>query len=351
MKGFFEVLAVTFVTVGSVIGAGFISGRELVGFFGSENFFFPLIFTTVGFFLCLSVLYTLGNRYVTLSSLNKSLLNGSKYFDYAVYFSSFVSVCGLLAVLDEVGNGITFFNGFPILSFAAIIVLSTVSRYGIRGVEKISIVLVPVIIVAVNVLVFVNGNFSFTGAEVFSTGGVKTVLYVAMNCFINLPAIVDVAGKKNKKFLYFSAAVVSTILFVQAFLILSVVKTAGTFQSAMPLYDALKSGKYIGVYTLCVLAAVTSSLVSAYYPLYSSARRKGGALGVALLGISAFVCSRLGLKNIVDYVYPVVGAAGTLYLIKCIIFLIRTEKNGYGRRKRRFGKRRNALRGKTEKNV
>ncbi len=336
MKGFFEVLSIVFVTVGSVIGAGFISGRELVGFFGTENYFVPLLIMAVVLCFSLTILCSLGRHYVTLRTLNGNLFAKSNVFDWAVYIASFISVSGLLAVLDQLWLGIGVLPKIPVLSIVAIIALSIVSRYGIRGVEKVSLFLVPVIIIAVNTLIFINGKtkFSFDG-QVNLFSGVKSILYVSMNCFINLPAIVEVAGGKSKKSVYISAVIVSVLLLVQSLLILNTVTNAGSAvsQSAMPLYNALGQGKYVGVYSLCVFSAVISSVVSAYYPLYSIAKENGGNYGVLVLGIGAFVFSRLGLKNIVDYVYPIVGAFGTLYLIKCVIYLAKVEKIGYGRRK------------------
>ncbi len=336
MKGFFEVLSIVFVTVGSVIGAGFISGRELVGFFGTENYFVPLLIMAVLLCFSLAVLFSLGRRYVTLRTLNGNIFTKSGGFDLAVYISSFISVSGLLAVLDQLWLGLGVLPKIPVLSIVTIIALSIVSRYGIKGVESVSLFLVPIIIIAVNTLIFINGKatFSFDGqVNLFSS--MKSILYVAMNCFINLPAIVEVAGGKSKKSVCISAVLVSVLLFLQSLLILNTVTNAGgaVAQSAMPLYNALRQGKYAGVYSLCVLSAVISSVVSAYYPLYSVAKEKGGNYGVLVLGIGAFFFSRLGLKNIVDYVYPIVGAFGTLYLIKCIIFLVKVDKIGYGRRK------------------
>lgn len=328
MKVFSEVIRILFVSVGAVIGAGFISGHELVGFFGINGFVVPIIITGIVLALSLLLLYSLGRRFVRLKTLNSALLKHDKPFNLAVYVSSFISVGGLLAGLDEVWSGLGILQSVPVLSVLMLIILSFTSSKGIGGVERVSVVLVPVIIVTVNYLIITGSGleFSLKGANALESG-VNVLLYVAMNCFVNLPAIVEVAGGKSKKAIYISAFVVSALLALQSVLILATIANAGSAvaESGMPLLFSLDA-KYRGVYALCVLVALVTSLVSAYYPLHSVANGKGGKLGIIALALSAFVFSRLGLKNIVDFAYPIIGAFGTLYIVKCIIFLIKDKK-------------------------
>lgn len=330
MKVFFEVTGILFVSVGAVIGAGFISGHELVGFFGAEGFVVPVIIMGVVMFFCTAMLFMLGRRFSRLKTLNGALLKHGKPFSAAVYFSSFISVGGLLAGLDEIWNSFGFLQGAPILSAFMLLILSFVSKKGIKGVERVSVALVPVILVAVNFLIATGSGLSFpSGGGGFLENGVNIILYVSMNCFINLPAIVEVAGGKSRKAAFISAFAVSVVLTVQSLLILGTIANAGSAvaESGMPLLFSL-NGKYRGVYAACVLVALATSLVSAYYPLYSFAVGTGKTAGILILAFAEFVFSRLGLKNIVEYAYPLIGAFGTIYIFKCIQFLLKEKRRG-----------------------
>ena len=57
MKTLFNVLSTVFLMLGAIIGAGFISGAELVGFFGTENFVVLAIVSTVLTAITLSFIF------------------------------------------------------------------------------------------------------------------------------------------------------------------------------------------------------------------------------------------------------------------------------------------------------
>lgn len=351
VKVFCDIIRIVSVSLGAVIGAGFISGRELIGFFGTDGYIISLIVMGIFVFISFSILFILGRRFKKVGMLNLAITKSGKTFDFAVYISSFISVCGLIAVLDGLWQGIGLTANVPILSIVVLIALYFVSSKGIKGVEIVSVAIVPIILIAINILIFSNGKLNFENVS-YETGHIfKAFLYVSMNCFINLPALVDVAYKKNKKACFISALIVALMLVIQSYIILTVIDNTGeiAINSSMPLYAVLGGDTYGGVYSLCLLSAVLTSLVSAYYPLYEMAKKKAGRLGALLLAVAVFTFSRLGFKNIVDYAYPIIGAFGTLYLIKCIIFLLKDKKKNKNGKRKRYQRTGGFAKGKDEK--
>lgn len=308
-------------TIGSIIGAGFISGRELVSFFGTENYGGALVVSFLIFTLCFLTIYYLGKSNGGLYGINKNIVKRPFLFNAAVLVSSFISVCGVFAGFDSLYTVNVLGTDLPVLSFLVIVLVSVASSYGIKGVERASLIIIPITIITVLIAIFINGkfydkNFVFQGGEIINAN-----LYCFMNCFINLPAITDVAVKKRKSVLRVAAVFSSLVLTATAYLILSTVKNSGTINDDMPLYGALKN-RFAGVFFCATFAALITSAISAYYPLYFFAKNKKGKKGVVFLAVVCFVFSRLGLKNIVNYAYPIIGIFGGIYMALCLRYVI-----------------------------
>lgn len=321
MNLFCQVLAVVSVTVGSIIGAGFISGRELVSFFGTENYVVALAFSFLIFTFCFLIIFYLGKTNGGLYGINKNVVKRPFIINVAVLVSSFISVCGIFAGVDALFSANVLGTGLPVFSFFVIVLVSFTSARGIKGVERASLIIIPITIITVLIAMFINGKF-YDENFVFRGGGIINAnLYCFMNCFINLPAIADVAVKKRKSVLTAAAVISSLVLTTTAYLILSTVKNSGTINDDMPLYGALKN-RFAGVFFCATFAALITSAISAYYPLYFFAKNKKGKKGVVFLAVVCFVFSRLGLKNIVNYAYPIIGIFGGIYMALCLRYVI-----------------------------
>lgn len=327
MKFFYQVISTVFVTIGAIMGAGYITGREPVSFFGVNSFYLPLAFASLlfGGFLCL--LYSLGKKYDTLNQLNKSMMKKPSPFNIAVHIACFISVSGLLAGLDSLFYSVTSVK-FPLISILVLLVVSFSSKYGIKGVERISLIFIPVVVFAVLFLIFSNMETPVASQKGENNGYIKAMLFSSLNVFINLPPIVETAKGKSRGALILSGAICAVLLFVLTTLILLFIKQKNTFNNDMPLLSAL-SGKSLYLFSAILFIAMITSVISAYYPLYSYAKDKGEGYGVSLLAVSVFCFSRLGLTKIVEYAYPVIGVFGIVYVTICLIFVVRQNKKGY----------------------
>lgn len=298
-----------------MVGAGFISGREIVAFFGTESF---LPFITASFFLLAALFY------LAYSGEEKAWLKQeNKAFDVAAVISSFISACGVLAGLDFLFK--TYFAcGFPVLSTLSLCVASAVAIKGVKGVEKFTLAAVPVIIVIIVYLIFNRGETDFsTGKVSVIKSGVKTLLYASMNFFVNLPALKDCAYRKSTKARVVSAVLSAFILCFLAAIIAAAIKAAATENYDAPLLFAVGLAP---VFSVALFFALETSLFSAYYPAFYLCEKKFGATGGVCVAIAAFTVSRLGVKGIIDGLYPVIGAFGTAYVIKTVFAKITRYK-------------------------
>jgi len=337
VKTLFSILKTSFLTVSAIIGAGFITGRELVGYFGIENFEVYSLVSALLFFGSFYLVYSLGRRENSYNELHEKMLKnrGGKVMSVAVIISAFVSLCSLFSAMDSLTKSLGFFGGFPLLSIVAILVVSNTSKYGINGLEKINSVLVPIVLFAVLLALAFKGDFKFTFEGEFSgVKSTKTVLFVTMNIFINLPVIFSSAKGKSKKTLLISAIISALILSLLTFFMLGAIAVGGeqTGQADMPLLSAVGGG-YATLFAVALFTALASSVTTAYYPLYEVAKKLDDKRGVVMLGIISFAFSRLGLKTIVDYVYPIIGCFGLIYVVICLIYVVRKNISIKGKKK------------------
>lgn len=324
MKFFYAICSVTFISVGSVIGAGFISGRELVSFFGTGDFLPRLIFASVLLSAFFSLLFLVGRNSSNLNALNKKLFKDERVVYYAILIASFISVSTLLAGVDSLVLSAFDFS-FPLCSIVLLILVSIFSKHGIKGVEKLSVILIPIVVIVATFMIIKKGDLGYSKTEsVGGVGVVSAILYASMNAFINLPPIVECSSGKKKSVLISSAILSGLLLFIEGYLILNTVVKSGTFDQDIPLLSAM--GNTGGaLFFIALFASMVTSVFSAYYPLYFFAKEKGKNLGVIILALLLFCFSRLGIKNLVGYVYPIIGAFGVVYLISCVKYLIRKK--------------------------
>lgn len=313
-------LKLFFILVGCVIGSGFITGKELIRFFGISGFVPSVYIACILLFFIAYLLMDAGRRYGNLSQVNKIVFK--KYANVVEVFtlcSLAIIASGMLGGLDSLFNQ-TFLlpSNLFIFSIICIFVAKLAASKGLDAVAKISMFSVPLTIIFVLSLILFKNNFSYTYSEPKSAFDtlILAALYPCMNMFLAAPVLID-SGAKYKYGLKTSAAVSAICLFFCIILILSAIsyEGAGALSSDMPLLYVTGVGGVIGkVFAALIFLAMFSSLTSCFYPISSAlSKTKKPKLSGALFLLAVFLLSRIGLSGIVKYFYPILGAAGVIY--------------------------------------
>lgn len=306
-----ESLKTTFTIVGSVIGAGFISGRELVRFFGGEAFLPILILTFFFFFIYLYFLLRVGQNYGTFSCFLNITFKKYAFIIRGIFLiCSFITLTAMLAGINALEPKFS-----PYISILTAIACFFIAKKGINGINTLNTVLVPVIVVYVVLSLVYTGNFTFAhGTDNFFTSAFFSWIYVGMNMFLSTPVVVDCGGRLFKKSQSVFAAGLSAFLVGGCMtLILSAISaTEGASERIMPLLYVLKEGR---LFMLISFFGVVTTLISAYYPLHIALNgvKYKDAARLFLLAAASF-CATWGLDKIVETVYPVVGVLGIIFL-------------------------------------
>ena len=313
-----------FIIIGSVVGAGFITGRELIRFFGSTNFIPSVYIACILLFFFSYLLMDIGRHYGTLKEANNKIFkNNSKYVAGITYFCLLIITAGMLAGIDTLLNSTFGLPSYlPIFSIPCLILANIISSKGLDGIAKISVILVPLLIIFILYFLLGRKNFSYDFNEKYCAFNslIMAVLYSSMNMFLAAPILIE-TGNRFKTGLKKGALIASISVFICIVLILSAICYEGSnaIIAEMPmLYITGYSGNLAKIFILMVLFAMFTSLVSSYYPLYNSFKNERKKHYKRLIiSIVAFIISRFGLSGIVMYFYPILGTFGIIYLLIC----------------------------------
>lgn len=306
MKYWLNTLKAAFLLSGAVMGAGFLSGRELVFFFGTEGFLPFLLIAGGVLFSGFAAVFAGGGM-----PAGKAV---GRFFQTAFLFADFVFAASMLAGLNELTVQAGILGGTPLLSAGACVFCFLYSVKGKAGAGVLSAVLMPAALILINVAVFSGRTLSYGGAPANPLTGIAgACVFAFMNVFVSVPAVSAGARGLGRKSLYAGAALFSLLTAAQAALILMAVRGAFSADAALPLLSAVKGGAGIAFG-----AALGLGMLTSFYTCFCNVAEHTGNLwgkkGVAAAACAAYLCSFIGLGNIVKYLYPVIGVLGAVYV-------------------------------------
>lgn len=330
MRGFLRSAAraarLCFALVGTVIGAGFLSGAELVRFFPQRGFFALVCVSGLLYALAFLLLYRCGAKYGGFGGTLSALFGRAAGPVRALLLAASLVMCGsMLAGLNaaaEEGFGIC--ASFPFAGLAGAALLFAFSGRGMKAVYAVNAALVPA------VFAFLSAFCSLPPAPYTGESGsafgwfVLCLSYVGMNAFLAAPVICD-AGAADEAEKGSRAAGAAGCIFAAALvcagacIVLTAVAEKGNASAQMPFLPAVGAGTAAGkLFSAVCVCGILTTLFSSFYPLQKavSGKRRAALRRAALLAL-AFALSLGGLRLLVRFVYPAVGAAGVAFLAVC----------------------------------
>lgn len=297
--------------VGAVIGAGFITGKELVEFFVGFNPFISAL-TVFAFITCIFIVenFDLDGRV-------------EKTFYPIIICSNFMICAGMISGLDSLFYSTMGLNpNYSIASFLGVVLCSILCMDGIAKIEKISLWLVPIMIlvlfaVCINTIVK-DGVYS---NKVPSLGFLP---YVTLNVFMASSVIKTTTLSLNKKEKTATAILSGGILGVVVAVVLCSLSTGFYGAEDVPLLkltEGIKIAKY--VYFAVALIAILTTVFSSYYTVYKPISKKGNVgFKTVALSLGVFIVSKLGFSDIVKRIYPAIGLIGIAYLVTVVVLQV-----------------------------
>lgn len=317
--------------IGTVIGSGFVSGKEIVVFFSRFGYFsFPCIILSF-FILFFLFKFILNNGEKALKKLKNSKISFFLNIFLCLIFSS--------AMFAGIGNILTFENKFfnYFLFFFVLILCLFVFKKGIGGLNKLNLVFVPVMTVVF--LLAVVFSFKVKPIEVENSFGGLSFFYCLLYCVMNTAnggvMIAEFSSKLSQKqktrVAFFSALVLSALLMLANIVLL---QNPNSFESAMPILSLFVGGGKI-VMSVMVFIGCLTTLLTLTYTLSSSIRGlcKSEILNLFVSMMLPLLFSLFGFDFIVEYLYPLASIFGVYILYD--LFFHSVFKNGVKRFKKK----------------
>ncbi len=286
-----------FAIVGSVIGAGFVTGKEVFEFFAKD-------FSLSGMYLAF-LCFTLSIWYVMNMRRNKV----NKLFEIFVSIASIIVVSCMVSALDLLYNRLFWFmENVKIFSIFTAILLFIISNKGISAIEKFCAFTLPFVIVIIIVLCAIKiEDISVALSPKTTVGIYNPFVYVGFNVLLSSGIIKNSGEKLSPLFKIVASLSASFVICSCVFMLSLAVKKEG-YNSEMPFVSLFFNNiKLLKIVDIITLFAIYSTLISSLYTVnsFGGIRLK---LSLKILLLTVAICiSFIGFSEIVEKLYPIFG--------------------------------------------
>ena len=321
-----KALKTAFLYIGTMVGAGFSSGREIALFFGGLT---PLN-------VALSAVFMSAFALLFLTAGKLKIVPNGRLTRFLIFFSASISLVSMLAGGEYVMRSMT---TIPLLALVMAILAVIVVSQGIEKIKVANAILVPLIVLSVAILYFKVG--ASNGSLPFSLS--KPILYSGLDVLLG-GVIVSSEGEDMKYGEIFGAcAVICASLFAMLFMLQTVV-LADKNDSLMPVFAISREFHLQAICGILIAAAIFTTLISslkitsdylANLALCTSktsflAKDENKSVVVMFCLVIAYPFSFFGFKNIVNTMYPINSVLGILLalatLMKLLTFFVKNAR-------------------------
>jgi uncharacterized membrane protein YkvI len=319
-----------FLIMGTMIGAGYASGRELWQFFGEESGLAILLFTiifSVSCYVVMFISYEIQSEH--FQPVLKALV-GAKWsivYDVLILFYLFTTTVVMIA-----GGGATLQTfripfSLGIILFSALV--AAIFIKGVKGMIRVNSIVIPVLILGLIVVLlmfmFKNGNpwaLTWTSQANWPAGFTFTALNI-----LPLVAVMAAVGKeiKSKSEIIIaslgSGLLLGSISFVYNESLMQVAGELALYE--IPLFAILKYFPYMMLIfmTILLLIAIYTTAVSGILGIVTRVNqnlRLPFWLTACFILVSMLPFTYIGFSKLISILYPIYGLLN-LYLLTAIL--------------------------------
>ncbi len=347
LKDWLVALQIGLVFVGSIVGAGLSSGRELTQFFavyGYKSF--------LGLFICLGLYIWVGKMIIYLSIK----YNVHSYTDFinlvcprpVAIFTNIVLTLFLFSstsiILAGSGAVIHQYFGVPrIIGMGLMIVMSILFLLRkTKGLFEVNNITVPVLIVIMTAIII---GYSTQNASQFSFTYIKSLPYtktnwIASSCVyagFNIISIVGIIVPlsneiKSNRIVLRGITIGSIILTLLSIIIVFLMMVNPSYAKTYEIPILAVAQQITPALQICLLFMIWlemfSSQISNIYSLTKSLESKIGISyekGIVLSILIALPLSTVGFTNLVDVLYPIYGVLSLAFSVCVIRFYLKQK--------------------------
>lgn len=331
-----EVISITLVIIGALIGAGFASGQEIFSFFyiyGKNGIYGILIMSIlIGIFIykSLKIIYQKQvynyNDFLNLFIKNTKIRNVILWIVNVLLLVSFyIMVAGFGAYFEQ-EIGINRIIGNIVLNLLCVIVFFS----NIKGVLKASNLIVPFLIF----FIFFIGIKNIVQIRTIDFHQMKNnwilsmIIYNSYNFILLMPVLISlkkqITKEKNIKKVSILVTIIILILSISIFFLLLNANIKEIENQEMPIVYIISNyfNKYKKIYAFIVLASIFTTAISVGIGFLQNISKNSNSYPqfVLFMCITSLLMSNIGFSKLLNFIYPVFGYIGILQIV--IIFFI-----------------------------
>ena len=331
-----EVISITLVIIGALIGAGFASGQEIFSFFyiyGKNGIYGILIMSIlIGIFIykSLKIIYQKQvynyNDFLNLFIKNTKIRNVILWIVNVLLLVSFyIMVAGFGAYFEQ-EIGINRIIGSIVLNLLCVIVFFS----NIKGVLKASNLIVPFLIFFIFFIVIKNivqiRTIDFY--QMKNNWILSMLIYNSYNFILLMPVLIslkkEITKEKNIKKVSILVTIIILILSISIFFLLLNANIKEIENQEMPIVYIISNyfNKYKKIYAFIVLASIFTTAISVGIGFLQNISKNSNSYPqfVLFMCITSLLMSNIGFSKLLNFIYPVFGYIGILQIV--IIFFI-----------------------------
>ena len=331
-------LKTIFLIIGTIIGAGFVSGKEISSFFTLFGYysyiFIPFIFVLLYYSINKLLIIGSKNNINNIDDLNLIIF---KKNNKMIKIFSFISFIIISSTMISAFNTAFHLKSFTLTNFTSLFLLTLFSAiiicFDISKIKNISLFVVPIILILMVILSFFNFNNS---SNILISNIVllpyNALTYVCRNIFLSYYVIAKSSSGYTEKQCRQISFITSLILCIIMTLVINAeLSNLNILTSSMPLLTlAEKHSTLYWMYFLALQLAIITTLISTLITLKSYFNFKQKFLNSLIPTIICALLSLMSFDYFVVYLYPIIGIFGfylLFYLSPFNSFFKKTNQN------------------------
>jgi len=328
-----------FVLIGTFVGAGFASGKEVFNFFTIYSFNGILSIFIFSFLLFILIYKCLNIKTnLNIDSYNEFILyleKKYKFFNHRFFLfiiniflasSFYIMIAALSSLFDYQFNIAKFFT----ITWSIFICFFIFYKKNIKFIYIINSILMPILILFITSLCLFNTNLNNINlTEINNSSNIFTaifmgLLYLSYNSLLLIPIIFDLKiNEKNNNFIL--SLIFSLIILLLTFLINLLLLSFYNliYNLELPILfisnSSIKIFSYL--YFFIILSAIFTTMISSGYSFVSNFNKNNFKIKLIIFLLFAFIFCIFSFSTLINFFYPLFGLIGLAQ-----IFLILFDK-------------------------
>ena len=326
------IIKVTSVIIGTIIGAGFISGQEIYSFFnkygnyGQIGIFISMGLISIIIYKTLKIVYE-KNILDYEELLNKTIIHQNKFIIYTIkniinifLIISYFIMCSAFSTYCTENYNIPKVLGGVIISIFSYLIL----RKDIKAIIKTNELLIPFIIVFIIIIGLITIKWKEINNYENNLSGsiIKGILYANYNCITLIPMLITLKNEiSTKKQIKIIGIISFTLLYLLTEIIYLSQSKLDVYNVEMPMLEVSRriSIYYVRIYGIMTGIAIFTSAIASAYSLTNIIKTYKKTI-IILLCVISIPISTISFSNLVNLAYPIFGLLGIMQ----IIFILKT---------------------------